>query len=246
MGNQKVKMDLEQQLNKLKNDAIEKRLFIEHLEKISSDKNIQFFSAIENPAINGLSGLGPKLQELVAERRNIQRIYHPLSEKIQAIDEHIDNTYLALKKEVIAYRANLSNHLRIIDEKIIYIEDSIDNISMRNVEVRREQIHIGRIEKEIQLMLFSFETFSKRREEAKISGSKDTAGLSHVSILNKAFPSRGPVYPKKQVVIPLGLIIGFITGCSLGFLREYFDHTFKKPGDVETYTGLPVILSITK
>ena len=29
-------------------------------------------------------------------------------------------------------------------------------------------------------------------------------------------------------------------------MREYFDHTFKKPSDVTTYTGLPVLFSLSK
>jgi len=245
-NNLNVKMDLEQQLNVLRNDAIEKRLYIEHLEKVLSDEKIHFFSSVENPAINGTAGLGPKLQELVAERRNVLRVYHPSSEKIQALVKQISYTYSALKNEVIVYKDNLSNQLRIINEKIINFEDSINNISKRNVEIRRQQININRIEKEVQMLLSSFETFSMRREEAKINSSRDTVNLSRISILSKAFSSGEPDFPKKKIVIPLGLIVGFIVGCSLGFFREYFDHTFKKPSDVETYTGLPVIFSIPK
>ena len=51
-------------------------------------------------------------------------------------------------------------------------------------------------------------------------------------------------FPGMEVIIPLGILIGFITGLSLGFLREFFDHTFKKPSDVENFIGLPVIFSI--
>jgi len=39
------------------------------------------------------------------------------------------------------------------------------------------------------------------------------------------------------------LLVGLLLGCSLGFVREYFDHTFKKPSDVMAYAGLPVIIS---
>ena len=33
---------------------------------------------------------------------------------------------------------------------------------------------------------------------------------------------------------------------TLGFIREYFDHSFKTPADVQMHTGLPVLFSLAK
>ena len=137
-----VKKDLEQQLNILINDAIEKNLSIELLEETIRSKNIQFFSSIENPVISGVGGLSSKLQELVAERGDILRIYHPSSEKVKVIETQINEAYLTLKNEVITYKDNLSNQLLTINEKISSIEDRIISIRKRNVEVRKQQIQI--------------------------------------------------------------------------------------------------------
>jgi uncharacterized protein involved in exopolysaccharide biosynthesis len=245
-NNLEVKMDLELQLNSLKNDAIERKLYIEYLEKTLSSKDIQYFSTIENLAINGLGALGPKLQELVAEKRMILRTYHPLSEKVQSVEKQINDTYTALKNEVIAYKKNLSNQLQIINEKIKSIEERINSLDTRNVEIRGQQINMSQVNAEVKMLLSSLETFTMRKAEARISSSEESSNPSYVSILSKAFSSEGPVFPKKPIIIPLGFIIGLIAGCSLGFIREYFDHTFKKPSDVESYVGLPVIFSIPK
>lgn len=241
-----VKTNLEMELNSLKNDAIERKLQIEYLDKTLNSRDIQFFSSIDNPAINGVEGLGPKLQELFVEHGRLLRTYHPSSEKVRSIERQIDDANSALKNEVIAYKENLSNQLQIVNKKISSIEDRINIINDRNVEVRGQQINMSRIDTEAKLMLASFETFSKRMEEARIGSSVDVLNPSYVSILSNAFSSQTPVFPKKEVIIPLGIIIGFITGCSLGFLKEYFDHTFKKPNDVENNLGLPVIFSIPR
>jgi uncharacterized protein involved in exopolysaccharide biosynthesis len=217
-----VKRSLEEQLNILENDAIENSLHIEYLEKSLKSEDIHFFSSINNPTINGLDGLGPRLIELVAEQRSILKVYHPSSNKVKAIEKQVKDAYLALRKEVVIYKGNLSNQLEIINGKIKNITNKLHTIGNRNVELRSQQINSQKI-------------------------AEDAVALtSHVSILSKAFSSGNPVFPKKGVVIPLGLIIGFITACSLGFIREYFDHTFKKPSDVENYVGLPVIFSVRK
>lgn len=242
-----IKQDLEQQLISLNSESIENILYIQYLEETLDNKNMQFFSTIDNQAINGVAGLGPGLQSLIAEKRNILRIYHFSSEKAMAIEEQINETYSTLKNEVIAYKNSLSNQLQIIDEKIKNIEEKLSSISNRNVELKKQDILFKKIETESNLLLLSYETFSKRREEAKINNTVDETNLSStVSVLSKAFTSGTPVFPKKIIIIPLGLIVGFIAGCSLSFLREYFDHTFKNPGDINNYTGLPVIFSIPK
>ena len=236
-----LKSELEKQLNSLLTDAIEKNAEVHHLETALNMSDIQYFSFIENTLINQLS---IKLQDLFVEREKTLRAYNPKSEKIQLIDRQIDNTYNLLKSEVNAYKKDKLKELNIVREKIKSIQGRIDTIDNNNVELKEELINSQRIGREINLFEFSHETFSKRREEAKTATAENVP--SDISILSRAFPSDGPVFPKKTVVIPLGLLVGFITGFSLGFLRQYFDHTFKKPSDVENYLGLPVVFSIPK
>jgi uncharacterized protein involved in exopolysaccharide biosynthesis len=241
-----IKKDLEQQLNLLRNESIEKKLYIEHLEKTLKDENIQFFTFIEDMPINN-PGLSVKLQELFVERGNILRTYHPFNEKVKAIDKQINDIYSSLKSEVRAYKENQLSKLLTINKKISSIESRLDSINARNVGLQRQLIDSQRIARETNLLQFSYETFYKRREEAKIQSIANESNLSsYIGILSKAFSSGRPVFPKKNVVIPMGFLVGFITGCSLGFLRDYFDHTFKKPSDVNNYAGLPLIFSIPK
>jgi uncharacterized protein involved in exopolysaccharide biosynthesis len=238
-----VKKDLEQQLNILENEFIEKDLLIEHLTNALANENIQYFSFIENN--QAIIDLGVALQELFVEHGKILRTYHPSSENAKSLGKQIRDTYLSLKAEVTSYREKQANELRIIQEKISNVKHALNDIEAKNVELQKLFIELQRINREVELLKFSYDTFFKRREEARINSSLDETNLSSfVNILSKPFPSDGPVFPKKGVVIPLGLLVGFITGCSLGFLREFFDHTFKKPSDVFNYLGLPVVLSI--
>lgn len=234
--------DLGVQYNTLKSLVIEKELNVSKLEHALNNPEIQYFSFIENPLLNGLSA---KLLELVTERGNVARIYHPDSARVKAIDDQINKAYTGLKAEVGAYKGNVENDLRILNEKISYIERRIDEIKTNNVDLQRQLIESNRIARETAYLQFSYDKFAKRREEAGINSSDDQTNLSsYVSILSKAFAPSSPVFPKKKLIIPLGLIVGFITGCSLGFIRDYLDHTFKKPSDVSNVAELPLLFSI--
>lgn len=243
-NNISIKKDLEDQLNMLKNDYIEKIAYVEHLDNVINSQGIQYFSFIDNYSINKLS---EKLQDLFVEKGRLLRRYNSLSDKAELMDRQINDTYSALKSEVIAYKNNINVQAQIIQNKIKSIEYRLGVINERNVKLQRQLVDSLRIAREADLLKFSYDNFAKRREEATVDNTVAATNLSsYIRILSKPFPSNGPVFPRPSVVIPLGLLIGFITGFSLGFVNEYFDHTFKKPSDVSNYADLPVIFSIPK
>lgn len=236
-----LKQKLDEQLFTLKSEAIEKKQTIQYFDKILGGKDIQIFSFIDNLSFTNMNS---KIQDLYIERGKLLRAYNDESDKIKLIDRQIRDAMALLRSEVITYKNNIVKIYSSVDAKIRNIEEKLDKINKRNVELRKQIADMARVSREVRLQESSYETFAKRRDEAKVDRTGVATNLATISILSKAFPSDGPVFPQKGVVIPLGLVAGFITGLSLGFLREFFDHTFKKPSDVFSYAGLNVIFSI--
>ncbi|GBE35232.1 cryptic autophosphorylating protein tyrosine kinase Etk [bacterium BMS3Bbin06] len=244
-NNLRIKEALEKQLNILMSDFIGKKRLVTHLSKEVAKNKVQYFSFIEGSKT--ITELGLSLQKLVIEYGKVLRTYLPGSERAEAIEQQIKKTFQSLRAEAKAYNDEQFSQLLAAKDKIENLEKRIKALDDRNVMLQNQSIYQQRIEREIKLLQFSYETFSKRREEAGVNRAvQETNFSTNVSVLSKAFPSDGPVFPKKRIVIPLGLLVGFITGCSLGFIREYFDHTFKKPSDVARYADLPVVFSIPK
>ncbi|MCI4624828.1 MAG: GumC family protein [Candidatus Magnetoovum sp. WYHC-5] len=236
-----LKKTLQEQLNIVEYRAIEKSQNLALLDKTLASKKIEYFSFISNNA--AILGLGKSLQTLVVEQKKILSKYLPESEQGVVAEKQIKDTYDALKNEVISYRNSLDNDLKIINEKLKKIKREIADIDAQNIKLHKQFIAEERIKRDIDVYKMSYETFFVRREEARITTSTDAANF-FVSIIKKAFPSNGPVFPKPILVVPFGVIIGFITGFTFAFLIEFFDHTFKKPEDVFKYAGLPVLFSI--
>lgn len=234
-----IRTELEQNLEKLRAEGVDQRLFIEQLNRSLEDKSMNFFSFIDNDLISSMS---TDLQDILQERGRVLRVFTEQSDKIKLIDNQIKGAYAVLRREVGSYRDNELKKLETINTKIKMLEDRVNSIIATDVELKKQSIKQQSVDREISLRKSSYDTFAKRREEAKSATAGNVPSL--VSILNKAFPSNGAIYPKKRVVIPLGVVVGFLMGFSFGFLRHYFDHTFKKPTDVEHVAGLNVIFSI--
>lgn len=240
-GNLRVKNDLEITLHRLKDESIEKNLYIEFLEKTINSKGIEFFSFIEDN--DPVTNFGISLRNLYISWKDVLRTYRPRSDHALNYEKEVEETAQAFKQEIATYRANQINQMKGIFKKILDIQDRMGDIDERNARLSEQFIVSQRLQREIELLKLSYATFSKKREESKIDRRVDPA-MSYISILSNAFPSDGPVFPKAKNVIPMGIFVGLILGFCFAFIREYLDHTFKSPKDAEAHAGLPVLFSI--
>lgn len=237
-----LKRDLEQQLDRVRTLWIEKQLAVKHLNNAVTGEELQFFSSIQVPSI---ASLGEKLQNLYVEQGNIRRVYTDDTDKVQSIDRQIAETYTKLKGEVSGYAEMLTNEANILQDQITTIEKRIRELSITNLRLHTYQVEKQRIDRQIELFKGSYETFAKRLEEARINTSTDAGTLFSIRILSLPFFDGEAVFPNKRTFLPVGIVVGLLTACSLGFLAEYFDHTFKRPEDSQKYAGIPNLFSIS-
>ncbi|NJB67644.1 uncharacterized protein involved in exopolysaccharide biosynthesis [Desulfobaculum xiamenense] len=242
-NNLAIKKDLEQSLDRERTEWTKKELYVDFLEDALDSPDMRLFSSIDNQSI---TLLGEKLQSLVIERGNILRVYHESSDRVRGVDEQIAKTYETLRSEVAAYAETMRNEADILGDTIAAMETRLRDLSARNVELHTYLVESQRIHREIDLIRHSYETFSKRLEEARIQTSSDANALFSISIISWPFVSWEPVFPQPRLIIPLGLFVAMLTGLSLGFLREYFDHTFKKPEDGPKFAGLTTLFTIPR
>ena len=232
---------LQQHLYTLKNDKQDKQVLIRTIEKSFKNPSIQFFSFLNNLEI--LKNLGLKLQDLFIERGHILRKYQENSPRVNLIDKQINKTFAKLKKEVYIYMEALAEEIKAINTKTFDIEKNLAEIGKKSIVLQKQLIAQNKIQQELGMLQQSYDAFSRRKEESRINSSANDSFLP-ASIISRAFPSNGPLFPNKKVVLPFGLLAGLMTGLSLAFIAEYFNHTFKRPEDVKMVTGLPVIFSI--
>lgn len=209
---------------------------------VSINETFSLFSSISlNPA---LDEMGKELVRLMVKKEEVLKTYKPQSNEAKSIEKQLSNLKKAWLKEIRFYIADQENQRRILQNKVDRLKKSIKDLRKRNTVLKQNEIQLNGLNREIELLEESYKNFKKRGEEANIEQKEGIERLIGVSIITRAYPPEEPYFPKKKVVIPLGLVVGLLLGISLGFVKEFFDHTFKTPEDVERYLGLPVIGSI--
>ena len=128
--------------------------------------------------------------------------------------------------------------------RIAMVKSAIGDLQKETNEIQAKRLSADSAFRQAQLISHSLDTFAKRAEEAKINDSIARNRLAgDVSILNRATGTAELMFPRAGVTLLLGLIVALITGLSVGFLAEFFDHTVRRPEDVQKSTGLPVLCS---
>ncbi len=240
-NNLTLKMELERQLYGARTEWTDKREFSAHIQNVLDSEGVQFFSFIDNLSI---THLGDQLQQLVVERGQALRVYHPESKMVTRINEQIEGLNRTLKKEVGIYREGVESRLRVLEQQMDDLKQAIDELEHKNQLLYEGKVAWERVQREMALRSRSFDTFAQRLEEARIGSGTEATNLFSISILSWPKTPISPAFPKAGRVVPLGLLAGLILGCCLGFLREYFDHTFKRPEDAQRYADLPALFSI--
>jgi uncharacterized protein involved in exopolysaccharide biosynthesis len=88
------------------------------------------------------------------------------------------------------------------------------------------------LERDRVLVTQNYQTYAKRREEARVSEALDLRRVSNIAILNAADRPIEPVYPRKVLILGLALPFGLLAGLAIALLLEYTNQTFRDERDL--------------
>lgn len=241
--NLQIRKDLTNSIMQLRSEAISERFAVQNLDDwLASTDHVQFFSFIEN---QGILSFSSKFQDLYKKQQDILSRYMPDSDAAVLNQEQVLNAYDDLREEVKRYANDKKIQLQVIEGKITVLSREIEDIEQDNIDLRTNQIALDQLEKDLNVIRNSYDIIFQRNQESMLAGDPQQTNFnSYISILSPALGQPDPLFPKPKVLIPLGIITGLILGLTLGFLYEFFDHTFKRPEEVEEKMNIPVILSI--
>lgn len=241
-----LKQGLVSKLNDLRDELVGKQKEVIPLqEAMAADPNKpQYFTFLQYESLTVLSS---KLMELTAEKAKERRSFQSDSERVKAIDQNIQILYHALRDEVARILAIRTNEIEVLKARITQIESQIAQMEQKNMELQQAVIEFNRLQQEQEHLKSSLDIMRRKRDEAYNSRLLTESSLSgQVRVISGPEGTGQLVFPLPFITMALGLIVGFITGCSLAFTIEFMDHTIKRPSDVARHAQLPVILSIRK
>ncbi len=239
-NNLEIKFSFEKALaeSQLKEIQLDRQIAL--LSKKLAERDIQFFSFLENESVNQFSKL---IQGLFIEKARTEGVFLSNSKAVQGMSMQLQEVYKNLVAEVEAVKAQLESEALSLNEQNTELRDKVIALDKRNTELKMAQLSMDLMENESKVLQMSFEIFFKRKEEASFAAAS-MASEAEVSLLSHPQLPLAPSFPNKKVLIPFGFIVACLSGLIVGFLSEFFDHTFKRPEDINHILNIKHLTSI--
>ncbi len=224
----------EQSLGLLLNEYIQYRA--EVFNPVGQD---QFFEDRMDHYRKQLNGLVVRIESEGGEMSPafIDQIIAGNLERLALLQQQLGELEMKLAVSTYVDNTNLLTRIALVKAAVVQLQHETN-------KTQAQRLIADSAFREAQLISHSFDTFAKRAEEAKINDSIARSRLAgDISILNRPTGTAELVFPRKIITLFMGLIVALITGLSVGFLAEFFDHTVRRPEDVQKNTGLPVLCS---
>ena len=194
------------------------------------DREIDNYSTLHNQLLSTYSDLKKNYNERSRQVRMVEGQLEDVWGKLMFL---IDSRIQLKKNELASLRTRFNQEAK-----------KLADLRNQNKRLNNIKMEIVKIDQQINLNNNNYEVFYHKIEEFNIEQADTVSQFSNVQIIGEIHIPQQPVFPQKKVVMIIAVFTGIFFGISAGFIKEFFDHTFKTPEHVKEYLDLPVIGSI--
>ena len=246
----------EQSLNQLHDQSLENQKLISYLKKNLDVARNGSLTEASFPFTFGASRTGTgyddveirqlttQLTDLIGRYGDTSAAFQQNSLPMKQLREQIQRTREQLMKVIgnrVEERQNeLNTTLALIAQKTQRIED----YKQRVLKLQEVQAQLAQLDTEITSLHSIFSAYTQRYEESRTQQVLNAQSASNARILSRPYEPTKPSTPSAMAIIGSGLITAIFLSLALGYIREFFDHRFKHPGQISQRLNLPVLLVI--
>ncbi len=177
-----------------------------------------------------------EVRRQIREARSLLR----KTQEIRQVTRGVNENYQQMQKELLTEESNVSGLLaksNILETQLAQSESDLKKLNDTELLLKKYQ-------RETQIQENNYRNYAESLEQARIDNALEMEKISNISVIQAPSLPLKPVYPRKKLNLALGLFFGLFGGLTLALVSEYFDHTFKKPEDIEKRLKIPALIAL--
>ena len=187
---------------------------------------------------NKIAGLQILLNEMKSQ---FTGQFGPIKQAEKELNLNVDSMKQELARTIHAQKANLdviAAKVQELDKAMTTLRDKIRSaVEERSAyEVKRQQY---------QLAKDAYVNVRNQMEQARLANAV-ISSKQRLKILDEPSMPISPYKPARLAIILAGFFAGMLLGVAAAATSDYFDHTIKKPSDVQRFLNVPMLGSIPK
>jgi succinoglycan biosynthesis transport protein ExoP len=185
-----------------------------------------------------LRDLQRQITDLRRQQAEMNSLFTPKYEKVKLIEVQIAPLEEAFNKERTAVLGRIRTDYK----------TALRNEQLLRADYKTQAVVLSdQADKSIQYGILKRDVDSNRQlyesmlQQFKASSVASVMRASNIRIIDPGKAPTGPYSPNLTINVLLGLIAGLVFGVAFVLIRRSVDVTFQQPGDVNLWTGLPML-----
>lgn len=179
--------------------------------------------------------------KLTAQYNDQLKVYKPDYPDMLQLKAQIDDTDKQLAVAADTIRRSLKTQADTATQQVAALEGQVSHLKTTVLDERNREIQYNILQREVDTTRSLYDGLLQRYKEIGIAGGITT---NNISIVDRARPPGGPSKPQPMHNLMVAGATGLALGVMLAFLLETMDQAIRKPADVESKLGLPVLGSV--
>lgn len=186
------------------------------------------------------------------DEQNIVNVNIKLSDNLTALEESIRRavdsqfaSYAVDQRASLKQYFVLSANREIAKSKAIRLRNSLTDINTQLGRIPQLQAEISELERHVEDTRRYLDAF--RSEEATVGLLTELAkDRTRYRIIEPALVPLQPVWPDKRQMVLIAFVLALVLGGAMVVLVELVDSSFRRPEDLESYLGVPILAAIPR
>jgi succinoglycan biosynthesis transport protein ExoP len=223
------------QLNALLTDATNKRIQYENEYKQAESALETNSAGVDDASVIAMRS---ELGKLEAERQLLGTKFTPSYPRIQQIDSQIANIQNTIKEQRRQIVEGLKSKALSAKEEEQNLIEELEKQKSQTFDLSKKQVNFNILNRELTASRELLQNILSQIKETSIAVESNT---TNVSLVDPAVIPDSPSFPRKRIVVLIGLLGGLGLGLGLAFLINYFDNSVRSIDDLTDAVAVPTL-----
>jgi capsular exopolysaccharide synthesis family protein len=196
------------------------------------------FAAPELLADPTITELRQEQVKLTIQYSEQLKVYKPDYPDMLQLKGQLDDVNRQLAAAADTIRGSLKTQLTAAQQQVNALQGQVDGLKGAVLDERNREIQYNILQREVDTTRTLYEGLLERYKEIGVAGGITS---NNISVVDRARPPGGPSKPQPEHNLMVAGVTGLGAGVLLAFLLEALDQAVRKPADVESKLGLPVL-----
>jgi succinoglycan biosynthesis transport protein ExoP len=195
--------------------------------------------------VNGrsISMLKNKVAQLQMDLNEIKPRFTEEFELVQQLQETLDLNITLLREEMQRSLRALQMSAGSLEAQMKELEKITAQISLNLQATANEKSVYENLRQEFVIARDAYVNSRNQLEQARLSLSLKQ-DKQNITLVDKPIPPSKPYSPNRMLIIVLGIVAAVFLSIGTALTADHFDHTIKKPEDIEHYLNAPFLGSV--